>query len=328
MDILHDSYQYGASPLTPDSIQQPLQISLFGKPISKSLSPLLQSILFNSISAKWQFSLTETTDSFDLLQKRQEKDFIGASITMPNKVTFKANMDDLTPEALAIGAINTSFVRIDRHDGRRRNIGANTDCIGIRDTLVQTVPGIADSARGQPAMVIGGGGAARSAVYALWRWMQPSEIYIANRLQSEVDDIISSFRDTVPEMKLRYIGFTDTAKELSTPYIVIGTIPDYPATTPGEIGCRDVCDLFLARQDKGVLLDMCYMPSPFTRLFTEAKNQKWKVISGTEVLVRVIIAQQILWLEREPSEAGEKAALVAIWELASEKKNAVRSLKL
>lgn len=124
MDILHDSYQYGASPLTPDSLQQPLQISLFGKPISKSLSPLLQSILFNFISARWQFSLTETTNLFDLGQECEEKNFTGASITMPNKVTFKAIMDDLTPEALAIGAINTSFVRIDRHDGRRRSIGA------------------------------------------------------------------------------------------------------------------------------------------------------------------------------------------------------------
>lgn len=177
-------------------------------------------------------------------------------------------------------------------------------------------------------MVIGGGGAARSAVYALWRWMRPSEIYITNRLQSEVDDIISSFRDTVPEMKLRYIDFTDTAKELSTPYIVIGTIPNYPAKTPGEIRCQDVCDLFLARQDKGVLLDMCYMPTPFTKLFTEATNQNWKVISGTEVLVRVIIAQQVLWWEREPSEAGKKAALAAIWELASEKKSVVPSSNL
>lgn len=55
-------------------------------------------------------------------------------------------------------------------------------------------------------MVVGGGGAARSAIYAMWKWFSPSEIYIANRLRSEVDEMVDFFAASLPGMKLRYFG--------------------------------------------------------------------------------------------------------------------------
>jgi quinate dehydrogenase len=82
-------------------------------------------------------------------------------------VSFGLLLDDLTEEARAIEAVNTSFVRLDKC-GQRRHIGTNTDCIGIRDSILYRMPHAATMGKGRPSMVIGGGGAARSAIFALW----------------------------------------------------------------------------------------------------------------------------------------------------------------
>lgn len=164
MDTLDQSFQYGTSPLTSTSLSCPYNTYLFGSHISKSLSPLLHGILFRSLGASWKFHLVQTTDKEKFQDKLYAPETIGTSITMPNKVTFGLALDDLTEAARVIGAVNTTFIRLDS-TGQRRYIGTNTDCVGIRDAIVQYDPAAVATAKGRPAIVIGGGGAARSAIY-------------------------------------------------------------------------------------------------------------------------------------------------------------------
>jgi quinate dehydrogenase len=233
---------------------------------------------------------------------------------MPNKVAFLDLLDELSEEATAIGAVNTSFVRLDKH-GNRRHVGTNTDCIGIREAILNQAPLASKAAQGRPVLVIGGGGAARSAIYSLWRWFGPSKIYIANRLKSEIDALVQFFKSTSPEMRLHPIITAEEARCIDTPYIVVGTIPDNPPREPGEILCRQICDTILRKDGKGIFLDMCYLPSPMTRLYISAATNGWQVVSGTDVLVRVCIAQQTLWLERSTNEVGMREAISALWEI-------------
>lgn len=313
MNILRQSYTYGRSPLTSTSRSVPHRVFLFGGDISQSLSPLLHGILFKSINAVWSFDKVQTTDQSDFEARLAANDTIGTSITMPNKVMFGTALDHLTEEARIIGAVNTSFVRV-TPDGRRIHIGTNTDCVGIRQAILQRYPCAVSAGRGNAAMVVGGGGAARSAIYALWKWFGPSEIYIANRLDSEVDDIVNYFSKAMPGIRLRHINSVQSAEQKPAPYIIIGTVPDYPPTQPGEVICARICDVILRKREKGLLVDMCYMPSPETKLLTTAKAQGWNTISGTEVLVRVCVAQQILWAEEEPNVLGVQQALAAMTE--------------
>ncbi|OQE31707.1 hypothetical protein PENSTE_c001G00850 [Penicillium steckii] len=230
---------------------------------------------------------------------------------MPNKVTFGKALDDLTEDARIIGAVNTSFVRV-APDGRRIHIGTNTDCVGIRDAILNQHPSGMPAAHGKAAMVIGGGGAARSAVYALWKWFKPSEIYITNRLESEVDDIMNHFKTAIPNIRIRHIDSTDTANQIKAPHIIVGTIPDHAPAQPGEILCARICGIILRKPEKGLLVDMCYMPSPQTNLIKTAQYYGWKTIIGTDVLVRVCVAQQFLWAEEGPDERDVKQALAAV----------------
>ncbi|KAL1856810.1 hypothetical protein Plec18170_003783 [Paecilomyces lecythidis] len=312
-DILRQSYTYGRSPLNSTSKSVHYRAFLFGGNISQSLSPLLHDILFKSLNTAWSYDKVETTDESEFKTRLTANDTIGTSITMPNKVTFGRALDHLTEEAQIIGAVNTSFVRL-APDGRRLHIGTNTDCIGIRETILQRCPSAVSTAQGKAAMVIGGGGAARSAIYALWKWFAPSEIYIANRIKSEVDAIVTYFRSAIPDIQLRHLNTTQTAEQVPTPSIIVGTVPDYAPTQPGEVLCAEICDIVLRKREKGLLVDMCYMPSPQTKLLRTANAQGWNTITGTDVLVRVCVAQQILWVEEALNEVGVKQALAAITE--------------
>lgn len=304
MDILDQSYTYGASFLRPESRQTPLSAYLTGSNISASLSPTILGHLFTSSKLPWKYGLIQTNDPQESLRILHKADTIGMSITMPYKITFMSLLDDLMPSVRAIGAVNTVFKRIDS-EGKTRYIGANTDCIGIRETL-KTVPGLMEKARGKPALVIGSGGAARSAIYALWTWYQPREIYIVNRLKSEVEDLSKAMRDSVPGIILRHIETLLEADAVEAPAIIIGTVPDYPPQTPEEIRTQDICYYLVRRTGAlgGTVLDMCYMPSPWTRLCKVAEKAGCTIVLGSIVLVQVCAAQHMLWSEGPVDKRG------------------------
>ncbi|KAH8885259.1 NAD(P)-binding protein [Thozetella sp. PMI_491] len=278
----------------------------YGGQITHSLSPTAQSILFKSISASWTYELRITTNVEEFRQTIHSPDCIGASITMPNKLEFMAAMDEITEEAQAIGAINTCFVRLDP-GGNRRYIGDNTDCLGLRDVLLAKAPGLPAQTQGKPVLVIGGGGAARSAIYSLWKWFSPSEIYIVNRLKSEVKSITSDMSPMIPGIRLRHIESVDDAEGLPAPRLAIGTIPDIPPVSPDEIVSWNICETLFRHGDGAIFLDMCYSP-PRTTLVKLAQKNAWKVISGAEVILGVAICQQRLWLEEESDPTGVQEA--------------------
>lgn len=169
---------------------------------NRSLPSYTRSFFAPALS--WAFHLTGTTNGDKFQKQLHDKTCIGTTITMPNKVIFRSLLDDLTEEARVIREVSTSFVRIDNR-GQRRHIGNNTDCVGIRDSILHRVPDAATSAKGRPSMVIGGGGAARSAIFALWKWVESEEIYVANHLASEVEVLIDFFKSKAPEIKLQHL---------------------------------------------------------------------------------------------------------------------------
>ena len=216
---------------------------------------------------------------------------------MPHKVAFMEHVDALTPEGRMIGSINTVFIRLNPATGNKLYIGTNTDCIGVREAFLQNVSGVRATARGRPALVIGGGGACRSSVYALHQWLGASTIYLTNRVRSEVDEVIAAFRAAGFAGDLRWIGSVEEARALETPALIVGTIPDFAPREDGELVCRAITEEFLARSEKGAMLEMCYHPKPVTALYSLAERAGWKVVPGTEAMVHQGIAQQILWKE-------------------------------
>jgi shikimate dehydrogenase len=107
----------------------------------------------------------------ELLEKLRRGDLQGLNVTIPHKQAVMDWVDELTPRARGIGAVNTLF----RQDNRL--VGDNTDAAGFLADLgrflsLKNRPG---NRPGQPdhALILGAGGSARAVAYALavsgWR---------------------------------------------------------------------------------------------------------------------------------------------------------------
>ena len=160
---------------------------------------------------------------------------------MPNKVAIMPHLDELTEECREVGACNTIFLR--ERDGRRVYCGANTDVVGIREAFYQNVADPAAAFHGRPAMVVGGGGAARSAVYALWKWMRATTIYLVNRDAAEVAAVLADCRRQGYGDTLVHVATPEQAEALPAPGAVVSCVPDFPPRTDAERAARAVEDL-------------------------------------------------------------------------------------
>jgi quinate dehydrogenase len=203
---------------------------------------------------------------------------------MPHKVAILKHLDDLTPEGRDCGACNTILIRKDAN-GKRIYVGTNTDVVGIRESFYQNVKDPDQVFHGRPGMVVGGGGAARSAVYALRRMMNCKPVYLVNRDKAEVDAVIEECKSKGFGQNLIHVETVEQAKQLPGPGAVVSCIPDFPPRTDLEKQARMVIETMVGKQHKGAFLEMCYHPSPWTEIGGIAEKAGWQLILGTEAMI-------------------------------------------
>lgn len=292
---------------------------LYGHPLLNSLSPPLHKTVYNALGLNWQqiplSSVTGSSATYPppytrsppiekfLASIRANPKFVGSSVTMPWKVAIMPHLDDLTEQARQAGACNTIFLRKDPKSGQRAYVGTNTDCDGIREALLQNSPD-PTLFRGRPALIIGGGGTARTAIYVMRRWLGSSQIYVVNRDASEVATIFNEDRQRNPDPKaqapLIHVTDPEQASRLEPPAAIVSGIPNYPPKTPEELKARSVTQKFLgtaatASTQRGVILEMCYHPVPWTDIAQMASTGGWRVILGSEALIWQGLEQARLW---------------------------------
>lgn len=153
----------------------------------------------------------------------------------------------------------------------------------------------------RPALVIGGGGAARSAVYALQRDMKCSPIYIANRDTAEVNAVISHCVAHGYGDNLIHISSAAQAASVAPIAAIVSCIPDFAPKTETEWETRRILEAALARDveglpnGKGVILEMAYHPHPVTEVARISVKAGWQVMLGTEAMIYQGLQQDCLW---------------------------------
>jgi quinate dehydrogenase len=226
---------------------------------------------------------------------------------MPHKVAILSHLDELTDEGRNVGACNTIFLK---QDGDKRIfVGTNTDVIGVRDAFTQNVSeGIY---QGKPAMVVGGGGAARSAVYALKTFMKATTVYLVNRDKSEVDAVISWCKDHGYGDDLVHVATAEEARDADAVGAIVACVPDFAPSTLAEFEARKILETFLSKS-KGAILEMCYHPRPFTQIADLSEKAGWKVILGTEAMIYQGFAQDTCWTGRTLADLPVEAVKAAV----------------
>jgi len=135
---------------------------VIGDPIAQSKSPLIHNFWLKKIgiSAEYRACLVQSAGMADYFaNRRADPHWRGCNVTMPHKLTILPLLDALSPQAAAIGAVN-SVVR--GQDGTLT--GHNTDAPGFLEPLRAE---LAQTHYYRMARVLGTGGAARAIVSAL-----------------------------------------------------------------------------------------------------------------------------------------------------------------
>jgi shikimate dehydrogenase len=135
---------------------------LIGAPIAHSASPAMHERAAEALGAHCHYQLIEVAGADRdglraLLDGVRLLGFAGVNVTFPYKEAVVALLDELSPGAAALGAVNTVIVR------DRRLIGYNTDETGFARAVADLVAASA----GRPVAVIGAGGVGRAIAFAL-----------------------------------------------------------------------------------------------------------------------------------------------------------------
>ncbi|ORY56202.1 hypothetical protein BCR35DRAFT_355663 [Leucosporidium creatinivorum] len=313
--------------VSPDDIRT--QTALYGANIEgKSIMPKLLDIIFPAVGLpRYKFIAVncDSLESEDSVWKRDMKlpTTLGSCITMPLKIQAMTAVDELTPQAHAIGSVNTTYFRSSSPSGSPTHVGTNLDTLAVSNVLLSTLTALptpfppntplAFAPGKASALMIGGGGATRAAIYAMHA-IGLSPIYLVNRDAGETAAIVAQFG----EWDLRPLETVEEAKEALAKgekegvrlAAGVGAIPSIEPKTEAEKRVYDIARLlfehpddasgakaeegFLALPSKPVFVEMAYHP-PMTLIRTIAESAGWKTVCGTEVVAENAFEHCYIW---------------------------------
>lgn len=189
----------------------PLQFSLFGANILYSLSPALHNAGYEACGLPHNYRIHQSARFTDIERLLLDPRFGGCSVSLPYKIEVPRRVDSMSPEAQAIGACNTIIpIRASRKDGSRvldsrsgKTVGfhgENTDWIAMFIVIRRNLSP-ANQIRPQTSgLVIGAGGMARAAVYALIR-LEVQNVFIYNRTIANAEEVAAHFREVTSSLR-------------------------------------------------------------------------------------------------------------------------------
>jgi shikimate dehydrogenase len=248
---------------------------VFGWPVDHSRSPRLHGYWlreFNIDGAYIPFA-THPSRLEQGIRALPALGFRGGNVTLPHKERALGLVDEATPLARRIGAVNTLVVR---EDGTI--LGDNTDGFGFIGNLRQFEPAWRGAAG--PAVVLGAGGAARAAVFGLLE--RGARVRVLNRTRARADRLAA-------ELGAAGSGALEDLGKVACDVLVNTT----------SVGLREDASPVAAEAIAAgsVVLDAVYDP-PRTRLLRDAAARGARAIEGKWWLVHQAAEQLAAWTGR------------------------------
>jgi len=240
---------------------------LVGAPIAQSASPAMHEKAADALGIRCHYHLIEVAGADAaalraLLDGVRKLGFAGVNVTFPYKEAVVSLLDELSPGARAIGAVNTVVVR----DGRL--IGYNTDTTGFERAITNLVN---TSNRG-PVALIGAGGVGKAIAYALAA-SGVTELRVFDTDRAKTRQLAAQLRgrqeiqiaQSVEDALRQVVGVVN-----ATP---VGMLPDRGMAVPDALLHRG---LWVA--------DAVYTPL-WTPLLTAAKAKGAEIMTGRELAI-------------------------------------------
>ena len=277
-----------------EQIDRQTQIfGLMGRPVGHSLSPHIHNAAFRAAGMNAVYIPFDVVDAGQFMLRMVRPDsretdwnLRGLSVTAPHKAAVISSLDWIEPAADEIGAVNT--IALQESELR----GYNTDASGFIAPLIRKF-GLLKDAR---CALIGGGGAARAALWALRNEAAQVELFVRD---------VTRAKSTADEFEVDCHLLTDAS--FAGFDIVIN------ATSLGTRGEQQDEAPATAKHLRNVRLayDLVYNPLE-THFLREARAAGCETLSGIEMLLAQAVEQFKLWTGREPEvELMRAAALEA-----------------
>ena len=272
-------------------------VGVFGHPVDENPTIVMQEAAFHALNLNWRYLTIEVypEDLKDAMQGLRAFNMRGINLTIPHKVEVLKYLDEITPDAQLMGAVNTVYRKDDRL------IGTNTDGKGFLTSL--TLDAKVDP-HGKKVVILGAGGASRAIGVEL-ALAGANEITIVNRSQQRGEEL-ANLLQTKTSIKANYESWTST---YSVPFDAdilvnatsIGLFPNidqkpkiqYDTILPPSM---TVCDV---------------IPNPpNTQFLKEAQQRSSKTLDGLGMLVYQGAIGFKLWTGLDaPIEIMKKALL-------------------
>lgn len=267
-------------------------VGVIGDPVAHSLSPLLHNTAFAVLALDWVSVGFPVADgeAAQALSGAGALGIRGLSVTMPHKGAVARALDELTPEAARLGAVNCVIATADGW------LGDNTDGAGFVAALGRAHgfdPG------GERCLVLGAGGAGRAVVAALAD-AGADEVVVVNRTPE---------RAATAAALAGPVGRVGTPADARSCRLVVnatpagmGDVAHGPPSWPLDPALLDSWQL---------VVDLVYHP-PVTPWLEAARQRGATVSNGLGMLVHQAALQVERW-------TGHTAPVDAMWRAARER---------
>ncbi len=263
-----------------------IQLGLIGYPLGHSLSPKIHTAALKASGLQGDYSLfpihpDDKQGLKDLFSRVRTGEIQGLNVTIPHKQNVIEFMDELTPTAKAIGAVNTICMR------ENKLIGDNTDAPGFLSDLKR----VSNSSFSIPhsALVLGAGGSARAVVYALLNdgW----NVTIAARRIEQAQQLAGSFTN----YQLKVADFSSFTRSVQNSSLLVNTTP--LGMTP-NIDASPLPENTVLSKNTFVY-DLVYNPRE-TKLVRDAHAQGLNASTGLGMLIEQAALAFEIWTGHNP----------------------------
>lgn len=270
------------------------RLGVIGDPVAHSISPAIQQAALDRAGVAATYERWHTP--LDALPGRiaslRVPSILGANVSVPHKQAVIPLLDEVRPEAIRAGAVNTIL----NQDGRL--LGDNTDVYGVQAAVAEVCPDIAS----RLVLILGAGGAARGVVLGLAA-LGVSRITLWNRNRGRAEQLVADLAPLPLEVVDADPAALERAVERATVLINATSVGWHGDETPLPVSHLEQLEA------DSLVMDLTYRD---TALLVAARERGLPTLDGLPMLVYQGARAFELWTGVEaPIEAMFGAARAA-----------------
>src|SRR4051812_41090195 len=278
-------------------------VGLIGAGVQRSLSPALHEREARELGFDCEYRLfdidelgAQPDEVGALVREAHDLGLAGVNVTHPCKQLVVSQLDDVSPEAEALNAVNTVVFEGDRM------IGHNTDTTGFQAAFRRGLPGVAT----EHVVVLGAGGAGAAVAHAMLG-LGAGEVVIADVDPARSRELADALRRRFGSGRARAGGVSELDRWLPASDGLIHATPTGMPSHPGT-----AVPAQLLRSGLWVA-EVVYVPIE-TRLLADARARGCRTLSGAAMVALQAADAMELFADVHPDRErmlGHVAELVA-----------------